>query len=235
MDPYRHLRQECLEANLALPKNGLVDLTFGNVSVADAERNLFAIKPSGMEYEQLTAEEIVVVDLSGGEVIAGARRPSTDTPTHRRLLQAFAPQGIRSIVHTHSREAVAWAQAGLGIPCLGTTHADYFPGEVPVTRPLTPAEIQGDYEWATGDAIVERFADLDPARLCAVLVHGHGPFAWGASWAAAVENAFTLEMVAGLAAGTLQLNPQTPPLSTVLLHKHFERKHGATAYYGQKP
>jgi L-ribulose-5-phosphate 4-epimerase len=224
------LKAECYEANLLLPKHQLIDLTFGNVSVADHDRGVFAIKPSGVEYTQLTAVDIVVVDFDG-KVVEGVLRPSSDTPTHRRLFQTF--RSARSIVHTHSRNAVAFAQAGIGIPCLGTTHADYFCGEVPVTRPMTEQEIKSDYEWATGNVIVERFQHLSPEDVCAVLVHGHGPFSWGPSGAKAIENALALEIVAEIAYKTLRLNPSAAPIPAVLLHKHFFRKHGKDAYYGQ--
>jgi L-ribulose-5-phosphate 4-epimerase len=233
MKDYHHLKKECFLANLALPQHQLVDLTFGNVSVADPAREVFAIKPSGVDYATLQVEDIVIVDLAHGHVLEGTLRPSSDTPTHRRLFQAFLGSGIRAVVHTHSREAVAWAQAGRGIPCFGTTHADYFHGEVPVTRPMTSSEIETNYEWETGNLIVERFGQLDPAAVCAVLVHGHGPFAWGANGKKAVENALALEIVAGLAARTLLVNPQMLPLSQALLDKHFLRKHGPNASYGQ--
>jgi L-ribulose-5-phosphate 4-epimerase len=230
MSSHRELREECYEANVALPKFGLVDLTFGNVSVIDRQAGIFGIKPSGVDYTQLKAADIVLIDLEGKEVEKGLR-PSSDTATHRRLFQAFG--AIRSVVHTHSRHAVSFAQAGRGIPCLGTTHADYFYGEVPVTRPLTPEEIDGAYEWETGNVIAERFAKLDPVQMPAVLVHGHGPFAWGESGGKAVENAFALEVVAEMALKALQLNPHVQPLAAHLLDKHFFRKHGAAAYYGQ--
>jgi L-ribulose-5-phosphate 4-epimerase len=230
MSTYRDIQEECCEANIALPRLGLVDLTFGNVSVADPDSGVFAIKPSGVGYEGITAEQMVVVDYEGN-VVEGALRPSSDTPTHRRLFVAFPH--IRSVVHTHSREAVAFAQAGRGIPCLGTTHADYFYGEVPVTRPLTPEEIASAYEWETGNVIVERFREIDPMQVSAVLVHSHGPFAWGSSGPKAVENALALEIVATMARHTLQLSPGMPPIPSHLLDKHFFRKHGATAYYGQ--
>ncbi len=233
MKSYDHLKEECLLANLALPEHRLIDLTFGNVSVADPESGVFAIKPSGVDYAALKAGEIVVVDIGSGEVVQGKLRPSSDTPTHRRLFQAWAGSGVRAIVHTHSRHATAWAQAGRGIPCLGTTHADYFHGEVPVTRPMTPQEIGTDYERETGNVIIERFGGIDPARMSAVLVHGHGPFVWGESGKKAVENALALEIIAEMAARTLQIDPQMPSLSRELLDKHFLRKHGATAYYGQ--
>ncbi len=233
MKDLRHLQEECFLANLALPEHRLIDLTFGNVSVADHQAGVFAIKPSGVDYASLRAEDIVVVDLAEGRVVAGELRPSSDTPTHRRLFQAFAASGVRAVVHTHSRHAVAWAQAGRGIPCLGTTHADYFYGEVPVTRPMTPQEIGSAYEWETGNVIVERFQGLDPSQVPAVLVHGHGPFAWGGSGKKAVENALALEIVAEMAAKAIQINPRAEPISGALLDKHFLRKHGANAYYGQ--
>ena len=227
---YPELKAECYEANLLLPKYGLIDLTFGNVSVADHDRGVFAIKPSGVDYNQLAVTDITIVDFEG-RVVEGALRPSSDTPTHRRLLQAF--RSVRSVVHTHSRNAVAFAQAGLAIPCVGTTHADYFQGEVPVTRPMTEQEIKSDYEWETGNVIVERFQHLDPEDVCAVLVHGHGPFSWGSSSAKAIENALALEIIAEMAYKTLQLNPAAAPISGSLLQKHFSRKHGKDAYYGQ--
>jgi L-ribulose-5-phosphate 4-epimerase len=227
---YLELRAECYEANLLLPKHGLIDLTFGNVSVADPDRGVFAIKPSGVDYTQLTATDITIVDFEG-RVVEGALRPSSDTPTHRRLLQAF--RGVRSIVHTHSRNAVAFAQAGLAIPCVGTTHADYFQGEIPVTRPMTEQEIKSDYEWETGNVIVERFQHLNPEEVSAVLVHGHGPFSWGPNGTKAIENALALEIIAEMAYKTLQLNPAAAPISRSLLQKHFFRKHGKDAYYGQ--
>ncbi|CAN5414773.1 L-ribulose-5-phosphate 4-epimerase [soil metagenome] len=227
---HRLLQEECYEANLWLPKHNLVDLTFGNVSVIDRETGVIAIKPSGVDYAVLKPDNIVLLDLDGNPV-AGSMKPSSDTPTHRRLFQAFPTS--RSIVHTHSRHAVSFAQAGRAIPCLGTTHADYFYGEVPVTRPMTPDEIRGEYEWETGNVIVERFNKLDPEQISAVLVHGHGPFAWGNSGAKAVENALALEIIAEMAWKTLSLNPSAPPLSQALLDKHFLRKHGTTAYYGQ--
>ena len=233
MKSYDHLKEECFLANLALPEHRLIDLTFGNVSVADPELGVFAIKPSGVDYAALKAKEIVVVDIGSGDVVEGKLRPSSDTPTHRRLFQAWAASGVCSIVHTHSRNATAWAQAGRGIPCLGTTHADYFYGEIPVTRPMTPQEIETDYERETGNVIIECFGGIDPVRMPAVLVHGHGPFVWGENGKKAVENALALEIVAEMAARTLQINPQAAELSRSLLDKHFLRKHGATAYYGQ--
>ena len=230
MSSYREIKAECYEANLLLPEYRLIDLTFGNVSIADHARGVFAIKPSGVDYRRMKAEEMVVTDFEG-KIVEGSLRPSSDTPTHCRLFQAF--QGIRSIVHTHSRNAGAFAQAGRGIPCFGTTHADYFYGEVPVTRPMTAEEIQSAYELETANVIIERFKNLDPTLVCAVLVYGHGPFVWGPSGKKAVENALALEIVAEMALKTLQLNPGMAPIPQPLLDKHFLRKHGANAYYGQ--
>jgi L-ribulose-5-phosphate 4-epimerase len=227
---YQAIREECLAANLALPKTGLVDLTFGNVSVADPERRVFAIKPSGVDYDKLTADEMVVLDYDG-KVIEGGLRPSSDTPTHRCLFLNFP--GISAVVHTHSRNAVAFAQAGIDLPCFGTTHCDYFHGAVPVTRTMTPAEVGGDYEWETGKVIVERFAGINPLDVPAVLVRNHGPFAWGPSAAKAVETALALEIVADMAIKSLSLNPSAQPVPDHLLKKHFFRKHGPGAYYGQ--
>lgn len=215
---------------MALPKTGLVDITFGNVSVIDRRAGVFAIKPSGVDYEKLTPSDMVLLDLEGN-VVESTLKPSSDAPTHRRLFQAF-PNTV-SVVHTHSRNAVSFAQAGRGIPCFGTTHADYFYGEIPVTRPMAPEEILRAYEWETGNVIAERFEKLDPDHMSAVLVHGHGPFAWGPSGSKAVENALALEIVAEMALKVLQLNPQAAPLSPFLLDKHFFRKHGPAAYYGQ--
>ncbi|HEX4085344.1 MAG TPA: L-ribulose-5-phosphate 4-epimerase AraD [Chthoniobacteraceae bacterium] len=230
MSSHQDIREECCAANVQLPALGLVDLTFGNVSVADPRAGVFAIKPSGVGYQGLTPEQMVIVDYEGN-IVEGALRPSSDTPTHRRLFMAF-PE-VRAVVHTHSRAALAFAQAGRGIPCLGTTHADYFYGEIPVTRHLTPEEIAAGYEWETGNIIVERFKTLDPVQMSAVLVHSHGPFAWGSTGAKAVENALALEIVAEMARHTLHLSPQMPPIPRALMDKHFFRKHGAGAYYGQ--
>jgi L-ribulose-5-phosphate 4-epimerase len=230
MSSYDGIKAECYEANLLLPEFKLIDLTFGNVSVADHDQGVFAIKPSGVDYIHLTESDIVVIDMEG-TIVEGAMRPSSDTPTHRRLFQAFS--GIRSIVHTHSRNAVAFAQAGRGIPCFGTTHADYFYGEVPVTRPMTPEEVRSAYEWETGNVIVERFKDLDPIAVSAVLVLGHAPFVWGPSGKKAIENAVALEIIAEMALKTLTLDPHAPPIEQHLLDKHYLRKLGADAYYGQ--
>ena len=227
---YQAIRGECLAANLALHKTGLVDLTFGNVSVADPERRVFAIKSSGVDYDKLTADDMVVLDYDGN-VVEGALRPSSDTPTHRCLFLNFP--GIRSVVHTHSRSAVAFAQAGVDVPCLGTTHCDYFHGPVPVTRGMTPEEVGGEYEWETGMVIVERFAGINPLDVPAVLVRNHGPFAWGPSGAKAVETAQALEIVSDMAIKTLAIHPSAAPAPEHLLNKHFFRKHGPGAYYGQ--
>jgi L-ribulose-5-phosphate 4-epimerase len=224
------LRDEACVANRHLGASGLVDLTFGNVSVFDPGPGVFAIKPSGVPYAELTPEKMVLVDLDG-RVVEGNLRPSSDTPTHRRLFQAF--EGIRAVVHTHSRHAVSFAQAGRPIPCLGTTHGDYFNGTVPVTRPLTAAEIANAYEWNTGNVIVETFRDRDPLDVPAVLVWRHGPFAWGPGGAKAVETAAALEIVAQMALQTLALAPDRGEIEPELLGRHFQRKHGPGATYGQ--
>ena len=231
MSRFDAIREECCAANAALPAAGLVDLTFGNVSVCDREAGVFAIKPSGVLYDKLTPVDMVIVDMDG-KIVEGALRPSSDTPTHRRLFLAFS--GACSVVHTHSRYAVAFAQASREIPLLGTTHADYFRGAVPVTRALTAEEIGSDYEWETGNVIVERFSQLDPSEIQAVLVRNHGPFTWGNSGAKAVENALALEIVAQMALQALELNPSAPAPARELVDKHFLRKHGASAYYGQE-
>ena len=225
------LKREAYEANLALQKQGLINLTFGNASALDKDRGIFAIKPSGVAYDTLTVEDIVLVDLAGQRV-EGALNPSSDTPTHRRLFLAFPD--IRGVVHTHSTCAPSFAQAGRPIPNFGTTHADYFKGAVPVTRKMTPHEIANDYEWRTGDVIVERFSTLDPADFPGVLVNRHAPFTWGPSAAKAVEVAVALECVADMAFRSLQLAPALGEIEPELLAKHFKRKHGPGAYYGQK-
>ena len=224
------LKREAYEANVALPRLGLINLTFGNASAVDRAKGMFAIKPSCVDYETLRAEDMVVVDLDG-ERVEGELNPSSDTPTHRRLFLAF--ESIGGVVHTHSSSAVAFAQAGRAIPIFGTTHADYFAGDVPLTRKMTPGEIGGAYEWETGNVIVERFADVDPLDYPGVLVNRHGPFAWGQSAAKAVENAVALECVADMALRSLQLEPALGRIEEELLEKHFRRKHGAGAYYGQ--
>lgn len=230
MGKFTDIREECCEANRALGSSGLVDLTFGNVSVLDVDAAVFAIKPSGVDYAALTPGKMVLVDLEGRVVEAGMR-PSSDTPTHRRLLQAFS--GIRSVVHTHSRYAVTFAQACREIPLMGTTHADYFRGPVPVTRALTSGEIGGDYELATGSVIVESFAEIDPHSVPAVLVRHHGPFTWGETGTKAVETAAALEIIAQMSWQTLCLEPMARHAPEELRDKHFFRKHGSGAYYGQ--
>lgn len=220
-----------MEANLDLPKYGLVTFTWGNVSGIDRDRGLVVIKPSGVPYDKLKLEDLVVVDLQGN-VVEGSLRPSSDTPTHLVLYQSFPHIG--GVVHTHSPWATIWAQAGRGIPALGTTHADYFYGEVPCTREMTEAEIQGAYELETGNVIVERFQHLDPLQMPGVLVHSHAPFTWGKDPHEAVHNAVVLEEVAKMGYHTKALNAQIPAMDSALLDRHFLRKHGANAYYGQK-
>jgi len=231
---YHAIREACCEANRRLPELKIVDLTFGNVSVVDRGEGVFAIKPSGVDYADLRPEDMVIVALDGTpetRVLEGTLRPSSDTPTHKRLLGAFA--SIGAVVHTHSRQATAFAQAGRAIPCFGTTHADYAFGEIPVTREMTPDEVESGYEWQTGAVIVERFAQLDPAEIPGVLLRSHAPFVWGPTAAKAVENAFAIEIIAGMAAQTLALNPDAAPIPRHLHAKHFLRKHGRDAYYGQ--
>jgi len=224
------LREEVLEANLELVRRGLVLYTFGNVSGIDRGQGLVAIKPSGVAYEELTAEKIVVTDLAG-KIVDGALRPSSDLATHLELYKHF--EHIGGVAHTHSEYATAWAQAETEIPCFGTTHADYFQGTVPVTQPLSAEAIAGDYELETGLAIWRRFRELDPDAIPAVLVAGHAPFCWGASAAQAAHNAVILEYVARMACHTLSVNAEARPLTRVLRDKHFLRKHGSQAYYGQ--
>ena len=227
---HTELKREAYEANLALPRHGLINLTFGNASAVDRDRGVFAIKPSGVAYEALGPDDMVVVDFEGRKV-EGGLAPSSDTPTHRRLLLAFP--GIGGVVHTHSTHATAFAQAGRPIPIFGTTHADYFAGDVPVTRRMTPEEIAAAYEWETGSVIVERFGNLDPRDYPAVLVNRHAPFAWGATAAKAVEAAVAVECIARMALLSLQLSPGLATIEPELLDKHFQRKHGPGAYYGQ--
>ncbi len=224
------LRDQVLEANLALPRHGLVTLTWGNVSGIDRGRGLVAIKPSGVRYEAMIAGDIVVVDLDGNQV-GGERRPSTDTATHLELYRGL--EGIGGIVHTHSAWATAWAQAEREIPIVGTTHADLAPGPIPLARPLTEEEVAGDYEGATGRAIVETIGDRRADEVPAVLVRGHGPFCWAGNPEQAVETAVTLEEVARLALLTTLIEPGISPLAGAIRDKHFERKHGPRAYYGQ--
>ena len=225
------LRDEVLAANLALPAHGLVTLTWGNVSGADRDAGVVAIKPSGVAYDALDAGDIAVVDLDGN-VVHGDRRPSTDTPTHLALYRAF--DKIGGIVHTHSSFATAWAQAEREIPILGTTHADLCPGPIPLTRPLTDAEVAGDYEGATGAVLIEAVAERGgPDVVPCALVRGHGPFCWGPDPSAAVEVAVTLEEVGRLAMMTALIERGAGPLAAAIRDKHFERKHGSHAYYGQ--
>ena len=224
------LREEVLEANLELVRRGLVLYTFGNVSGMDRSQGLVAIKPSGVPYEALTPEKIVVSDLDG-KIVDGDLRPSSDLPTHLELYKHFP--SIGGVAHTHSEFATAWAQAEQPIPCFGTTHADSFHGPVPVTRRLRSAEIAGEYELETGTVICETFKDIDPDSIPAVLVAGHAPFCWGANSATAAHNAVILEYVARMASHTLTINAESRPIDRELHDKHFLRKHGRNAYYGQ--
>ncbi len=226
------LKKSVCSANLALVRSGLVIQTWGNASGIDRERGLMVIKPSGVPYDGMKPEHMVVVSLESGQVVEGSLKPSSDTPTHLVLYRAFPRIG--GVVHTHSLYATAWAQARRGIPSYGTTQADYWFGDVPCTRLLKPAEIKKDYEANTGQAIVETFKKLDPLQHPAVLVASHGPFTWGEDVHGAVHNAEVLEFVARLASETLRINPATKPMQPVLLDKHFLRKHGPKAYYGQK-
>lgn len=228
---FEELKAEVCRANLELVRYGLVTLTWGNVSGISPDRTCVVIKPSGVSYESLAPEQMVVVDLEG-KPVEGRLRPSSDTPTHLLLYRRFPRIG--GVTHTHSPKATIFAQARLEIPCLGTTHADHFSGPVPVTRPLTAEEVEEDYETNTGKVIVERFADLDPHAMPAVLVAGHGPFCWGDRPLDSVTNAVALEAVAGMALETRLLRPDGPALENYVLNKHFLRKHGPGAYYGQK-
>ncbi|MBQ7601372.1 MAG: L-ribulose-5-phosphate 4-epimerase [Lachnospiraceae bacterium] len=227
------LKQKVLDANLCLPKFGLVTFTWGNVSAIDRESGLVVIKPSGLPYEGMTAEDMVVVNL-GGSVVEGKWRPSSDTPTHLEIYQAFP--AIGGICHTHSEYATSWAQAGRGIPCYGTTHADYFYGEVPCLRCLTEEEIRNDYEKNTGKLIVSEFArqGLDPEAMPAVLLKNHGPFTWGPGAIEAVNTSLELEVCAKMAFFTERIDPDVKPVPKALEDKHYFRKHGKDAYYGQK-
>lgn len=230
---YKDIREECVTSNKDLQALGLIDITFGNVSIYDAAAGVFAIKPSGVAYDVLEPEQMVIVDLEG-KIVEGDLRPSSDEPTHRRLFIELGDKGITSVVHTHSRNAVGFAQAELSIPCFGTTHCDYFRGPVPVTRSMTVKEVEGAYEWETGNVIVELFSEVNPLEVSAALVRNHGPFVWGKSGAKAVETAFALEIVADMAAKTFALNPTAAGAPAHLLKKHYDRKHGPGAYYGQK-
>jgi len=225
------LKTKVLEANLALVKHNLVTFTWGNVSGIDREKKLVVIKPSGVEYDTMTVDDMVVVDLEGN-VIEGKWKPSSDTPTHLALYKAF--ETIGGIVHTHSRWATSWAQAGRGIPAYGTTHGDYFYGEIPCARKMTIEEIEGDYEKETGKVIVETFDGRSADDIPAVLVYSHGPFTWGTDPENAVHNAVVLEELAFMAAQTETLHPNVTKMQQELLDKHYLRKHGKNAYYGQK-
>ena len=225
------LKEQVFQANLLLPKHGLVTFTWGNVSGIDRHQGLVVIKPSGVSYETMQASDMVVVELASEKVVEGTLRPSSDTPTHLELYRAFP--NIGGIVHTHSRWATSFAQAGRGLVALGTTHADYFYGEIPCTRKMTAQEIQGEYEKETGLVIKETFEGKDPDAIPAVLVYSHGPFAWGADPMEAVHNAVVLEEIAFMNFHTLTLAPGISPMQPDLLDKHFLRKHGANAYYGQ--
>jgi L-ribulose-5-phosphate 4-epimerase len=225
------LRKQVLAANLSLPEHRLVTFTWGNVSGINREQGLIVIKPSGVPYAELKAEHLVVVDLQGKKV-EGDLNPSSDTDTHVVLYNAFPEIG--GVVHTHSSWCTSWAQAGRGIPAFGTTHADYFYGEIPCTRPMTAEEIKSAYEENTGHVIVETFQDRNPNDVPGVLVYSHGPFSWGIDADNAVHNAVVMEEVAKMAYRTLYIRPDMPTMDQVLLDKHFLRKHGANAYYGQK-
>lgn len=224
------LKEQVLRANLLLPEHGLVTFTWGNVSGIDRETGLVVIKPSGVEYGGMTAEDMVVVDLEGN-VVEGKWKPSSDTPTHVALYRAFPAVG--GVVHTHSRWATSFAQAGRGIPPMGTTQGDYFYGEIPCTRKMTPEEIGGAYELETGNVIIETFRGIDPMTVPAVLVHSHGPFTWGGDALEAVHNAVVLEEVAFMDFHAMALAPDAGTMQQELLDKHYLRKHGPGAYYGQ--
>ncbi len=224
------LKEEVFKANIDLVKYGLVIFTWGNVSGIDREKGLIAIKPSGVSYDNMKAEDMVIVDLDG-KVVEGKYKPSSDTPTHLILYKSFPKVG--GVVHTHSEWATSWAQAGIPIPALGTTHADYFYGDVPCTRKLTEKEIQENYEVETGNVIVESFQKIDPLAIPSVIVNGHGPFSWGTDAHNAVHNAVVLEQVAKMAHHTLTMN-DVKGIDQYLLDKHYMRKHGPNAYYGQK-
>jgi L-ribulose-5-phosphate 4-epimerase len=228
----KKLKEQVFQANLLLPKHGLVTFTWGNVSGIDREKGLVVIKPSGVAYETMKAKDMVAVDLETGKVVDGELKPSSDTPTHLELYKAFL--NIGGIVHTHSRWATSFAQAGRGIAALGTTHGDYFYGEIPCTRKMTVEEIQAEYEKETGTVIVETFKDKNPDAVPGVVVYSHGPFAWGRDAMDAVHNAVVMEEVAFMNIQTMLLNPNIQPMQQELLDKHYLRKHGKNAYYGQK-
>lgn len=231
VSPYRELKERAWFANQEVPKQGLAIYTFGNVSALDANRGVIAIKPSGVAYDKLDIDDLVIVDLSG-EVVEGKLRPSSDTPTHLVLYRAW--KGIGGVIHTHSTYATGWAQAQLPIPIYGTTHADHLAEDVPCTAPMSDAAIERNYEIETGNQIIECFAGRDPLHTPMVLVSGHGPFAWGETPEKAVYNAAVLEELARMAFITRSLSPDAPRLPDRLIRKHYERKHGKNAYYGQK-
>ena len=235
MGEYQTLREQAFEANLEIPRRGLAMYTWGNVSAFNAAAGVFAIKPSGVSYEALTADSMVVVDLEG-KTVWGKLRPSSDTETHRALYRAFADANIGGITHTHSTFAAAWAQAGRGVPVFGTTHADHGAEEIPCTAFLSEEAVKSGYEWETGSLIAETFKTLgkNPAFMQMVLVAGHGPFTWGKDAAQSVYHAAVLEEVCKMAYLTLNINPAAPPLPAHIVNKHWERKHGPGAYYGQR-
>ena len=228
----KKLKEQVFQANLLLPKHGLVTFTWGNVSGIDREKGLVVIKPSGVPYETMKRDDMVVVELETGKVVDGELKPSSDTPTHLELYKAFP--NIGGIVHTHSRWATSFAPAGGGIGAPGSTHGDYFYGEIPCTRKMTEAEIQAEYEKETGTVIIETFKDKNPDAIPGVVVYSHGPFAWGKDAMDAVHNAVVMEEVAFMNIQTMLLNPGIQPMQQELLDKHYLRKHGANAYYGQK-
>jgi len=227
---HEEIRKTVCDANIELQRRNLVIYSFGNVSGIDRTAGIVAIKPSGVSYDDLTPDKIVLLGLDG-TIVEGKLKPSSDTPTHLELYRNF--KAIGGICHTHSVNAIAWAQACKEIPCFGTTHADYFYGSVPITKIMTEDEIRSDYELNTGKVIVRRFADMDPMKMTGVLVANHGPFSWGRTPAAAVESMVVLEQIATMALGTIMINPSQGPISKVLLDKHYLRKHGKNAYYGQ--
>ena len=227
----KKLKEQVFQANLLLPKHGLVTFTWGNVSGISRKKGLVVIKPSGVDYEAMKVDDMVVVELETGKVVEGKLKPSSDTPTHVELYKAFP--NIGGVVHTHSHWATTFAQAGRGIMALGTTHGDYFYGGIPCTRKMTKAEIEGEYEKETGTVIIETFKDKDPDAIPAVLVHSHGPFVWGSDPMNAVHNAVVLEEIAFMKFHTLMLEPGIAVMQQELLDKHYLRKHGTNAYYGQ--
>lgn len=225
------LKEKVFKANLDLVKQGLVIFTWGNVSGIDREKGLVVIKPSGVSYDEMKVSDMVVVDLNTGKVVEGELNPSSDTPTHLALYRAFP--NVQGIVHTHSTYATAWAQAGMDIPNIGTTHADYFHNDIPCTDDMTEEEVKGDYELETGNVIIKRFKDINPDHTPGVLVKNHGPFAWGTSPDNAVYNAKVMEQCAKMAFVSFMINPKTT-MNPLLIEKHYSRKHGPNAYYGQK-